>query len=169
MNHRIPILYDRELRPEWIDYALEQFVLSPDAGTHHRVLQEYLVPQVKSATDLRKTVSQLERCVGHKSVHGRTHLETVYESMRRLAPAQRRDLRLQLLEGSNAFVADCLRALRKLQTLGTAGVEPLILYKRLTAKYGDRGTVPRRVRYVLRTLANLGVVEHKESRWRIVE
>ena len=169
MNQRIPILFDRELRPEWIDYALEQFVRSTDESAYHRRLREYLAPQIGSPTSLRKTVSQLERCVGHKSVHDRTHLEAAYNTMRQLAPSQRRDLRLQLLEGSNAFVADCLRALRKLQALGTAGVEPLILYKRLTAKYGDRGTIPRRVRYVLRTLANLGVVEHKNRRWRLVE
>lgn len=167
MNQRIPILYDRELRPEWIDFALEQFVVSPDAGSHHRVLQEYLAPQINSPTSLRKTVSQLERCVGHKAVHDRRHLESVYRAMRELAPRQRRELRLQLLEGSNAFVADCLRALRKLQAVSAKGVEPRILYERLIAQYGDRGTVPRRVRYVLRTLANLGVVEASDGRWTI--
>jgi hypothetical protein len=169
LNQRIPILYDRELRPEWIDFALEQFVCSTDTAGYHRVLRQYLAPQISSATSLRKTVSQLERCVGHKSVHGRAHLESAYQAMRELSPSQRGTLRLQLLEGSNAFVADCLRAMRMLGAVSAAGVEPRILYERLIAQYGDRGTVPRRVRYVLRTLANLGVVKQETGRWRLAE
>ena len=39
------------------------------------------------------------------------------------------------------------------------------LYERLSAQYGDRSMVYRRVQYVLQTLALHSVVEDRDKRW----
>jgi hypothetical protein len=41
------------------------------------------------------------------------------------------------------------------------------LYERISARYGDRASVRRRLQYVLQTLAHLGVVERCGRSWRI--
>lgn len=42
MNSRIPICYDRVLRPEWLDYALEQSVKLAEEQELTRILRTHL-------------------------------------------------------------------------------------------------------------------------------
>lgn len=168
MTARIPVFYDRELRPEWIDYALERFVESSDALEFRQQLRRHLSPQITCATSLRKVISQLDQTVGYRSQLSREQLVRMYEAMSALPPSDRAPRRLQLLVKSNRFVADCVSAIRKLHRVGVDGIESKHLYERLGAIYGERGTVPRRVRYVLRTLANLGMLENRDKRWFVV-
>lgn len=168
MTARIPVFYDRELKPEWIDYALECFVHSQDAAGLRAALRERLAPEIPCATSLRKVISQLEQTVGYRSPLSREQLLKAYGEMSKLPPDHRGTIRLRLLVKSNRFVADCVAAIRKLHMVGVDGVESHQMYDRLTALYGERGTVPRRVRYVLRTLANLGVLDNRNKKWFVV-
>src|SRR5438067_839510 len=111
------------------------------------------------------TAGQLQRTVGFKSSLSRERRAAFYCRMSEVAPDQRASLRLQLLAESTPFVDDCLTAMKKLVLLGVMGVEMKHIYERLVAKYGDRSMVYRRVRYVLQTLALLGIVEYREKRW----
>jgi len=168
MTARIPVFYDRELKPEWIDYALERFVQSSDAAELKQVLHKRLSSEIACATSLRKVISQLEQTVGYRSALSRDQLLKTYAEMSKLPPDQRGALRLKLLVKSNKFVADCVAAIKKLHRVGVDGIESQQMYERLTALYGERGTIPRRVRYVLRTLANLGVLENRDKKWFVV-
>jgi len=168
MTARIPVFYDRELKPEWIDYALERFVQSSDAGELRQVLRKHLSSEISCATSLRKVVSQLEQTAGYRSALPGEQLVSIHEQMSKLPPDQRGALRLKLLIESNKFVADCVAAIQKLHRLGVDGIESRQMYERLTALYGERGTIPRRVRYVLRTLANMGVLENRDKKWFVV-
>lgn len=168
MTARIPVCYYGELKPEWIDYTLEQFARSTDAEGLKSALRQRLSSEISGATYLRKIVSQLEQTAGYKSQLSREQLLKFYEEMSHLPPDQRNPVRLRLLVKSSKFVADCLSAIRKLHRLGVDGVECKQLYERLESLYGVRGTIPRRVRYVLKTLANLGVLENREKKWFVI-
>ena len=168
MNERIPILYDMSLRLEWIDFALEQYLKCPDEAAHRQVLRQYLFTQMAGKESAIKTASQLQRSVGHRSSIPKTRLETLYWQMSALASEERTSIRLQILEEATPFFADCVAALRKLKLLGIEGVTLRQMEERLTAKYGERETVQRRVRYVLQTLALLDVIENREKRWLLL-
>ena len=167
MNERIPILYDMRLRPEWIDYALEQYLKCPDEETHRRILREYLSTQIQGKEAAIKTASQLQRNVGYRSPIPKERLESLYTKMCALAPENRLAVRLQILTESTPFFADCVAALRKLHLLGMNGIGARQLEERVAAKYGERETVSRRVRYVLQTLTMLGAIENKEKKWYV--
>lgn len=168
MNERIPIMYDRALRPEWIDFALEQYLRAKDEDALRKVLYDYLRPQISSEQTLQKTVRQLQRTVGFKSSLSKERLEEIHRLMSAMAPDQRGALRVQVLAESTPFVNDCITAMKRLSVLGVKGVEVKDIYERLVAKYGDRSMVPRRVRYVLQTLALLGIVENRDKRWFLI-
>lgn len=168
MIARIPVFYDRELKPEWIDYALEHFVQSGDAAGLRATLRERLAPEIPCATSLRKVISQLEQTVGYRSPLSREQLLKAHAEMSKLPPDHRSAIRLRLLVKSNKFVADCVAAIRKLHRIGVDGIESKQMYDRLTALYGERGTIPRRVRYVLKTLANLGILENRDKKWFVI-
>ena len=92
-------------------------------------------------------------------------LAEIHCQMSALSPDQRSTLRVQLLCESTPFVDDCLTAMKRLAVLGVKGVEIKQLYERLSAQYGDRSMVYRRVQYVLQTLALHSVVENRDKRW----
>lgn len=169
MNERIPVLFDRMLRPEWIDYALEQYVSCRDPVVHRQLLREYLRNQVDGEESKRKIVRQLQRSVGHLSTIPKERLERLYQEMSVLAPKDRTRIRLQVLQEATPFVADCVSALRRLHALGMDGVEIKHLYERLVERYGEREMVFRRVRYVLQTLVLLGIVRHEGRKWFLVD
>ena len=58
-----------------------------------------------------------------------------------------------------------MQVIRKLYVVGTKEVSASQLLERLVTKYGDRGTIPRRIFYVLRTLVHLGVMENRQKKW----
>lgn len=167
MNERVPVMFDRMLRPEWVDYALEQFLVSENEADLRRRLYKYLSSQVQGMYTVQKVARQLQRTVGFTSRIPRQELEQAYRRLSSMAPAERTALRLELLIKATPFIADCVSALRKLKVLAVHGVELGQLYERLVAKYGDRSMVYRRVRYVLQTLAMMGVVENRDHRWWI--
>lgn len=167
MKERIPVMYDGELKPEWIDYALEQSMLVSGEEALSKVLREYLFEQIKSPTSLRKANCQLRRIVGVHSPMSRKKLHAYFVTMIQLAPDERIADRFRLVVETTPFVADVVKAIRKLQTVGVKEVSASQLYERMIAKYGDRGSIPRRVRYVLRTLVNLGVMENREKKWLV--
>ena len=165
MNQRIPIMYDRPLRPEWIDFALEQYLQAEDEVALRKALFDYLRPQIRGAETLEKTARQLQRTVGFKSSIPKARLCEVHYQMSALSPDQRSALRVFLLSESTPFVDDCLTAMKRLALLGVKGVEIKHIYERLSSKYGDRSMVYRAVRYVMQTLALFGVVKNRDKRW----
>lgn len=167
MNERIPLLYDMVLRPEWIDFALEQWVKKPDEGTHRNCLREYLSGQVKGQEALVKTASQLQRNVGPRSRISQERLRELHQEMAKLAPEDRSTIRLTILEESTPFFADTVSALRKLELVGVTEVPVRQLYERVSARYGDRVSVRRRLQYVLQTLSNLGVIRRVGRSWHV--
>lgn len=166
---KIPVMFDRVMRPEWLDYALSKYVSSSDKAELNDRLRDYLSKEIKTPTSLRKTVSQLQRTVGFLSVISHVELVVAHDQMKNLAPTERGQLRLELLERANPFVADCVNVLRKLSLIGVHMVSATDLYDRLSAQYGDRGTIPRRVRYVLSTLKLFGFVTNEKGKWRWVD
>ena len=165
MTDRIPIRYDRALRPEWIDFALGSS-LGFDSHTDQRMaLRNYLEGQVTGEDARRKTVDQLMRIVGPNSQLGQERRYMYHQQMGQLSPDQRTPIRLQLLLESSAFFNDCVSTIRKFALLSDNGMSLEQLYERMIAKYGDRSIVRRSVRNVLTTLLWLGAVENRDHRW----
>ncbi len=167
MSGRIPILYDRALRPEWIDFALEQYLTSSSEATLRKTLRDFLQSSISSQQTLQKTALQLQRAVGYRTSLTRIDLENYYQQLAALEPKERNPLRLEILCRSNPFFLDCVNSLRKLRASGAEYAELKHLYERLITIYGDRGMVHRRVRYVLQTLATFGFVTNAKGKWRI--
>ncbi len=169
MNHRIPILYDAALRPEWIDYALDRFISAASETELRATLTNYLRPQIKGDVTLDKAVRQLQRTAGYKSPLPKDQLTTLHCKMSMLSPSERVDFRIYLLTASNAFVSDCINVIKRLTLLGVDGIEIKHVYERVSAQYGDRSTVYRRVRYVLQTLLLCGFITNRDHRWFLVD
>lgn len=168
MNERIPLLYDMVLRPEWIDFALEQWVKNPDEEQHRKCLREYLANQIGGHEALIKTASQLQRNVGPRSRIPQERLQELHHEMAKVASEERSATRLIILEESTPFFADAVSALRKLELVGVDEAPVCQLYDQISVRYGDRISVRRRLNYVLQTLANLGMVEKSGRSWRIL-
>ena len=169
MSDLIPIRFDRALRPEWLDFALEQFIRRPDEASQRQALREYLQPQVVGKEALDKIITQLQRIVGPRSPMPREHLCARHERMGQLAPDQRAPIRLSLLTEASPFFADCVLAVRRMGLLSADGFTAGQLNERLVAKYGDRAIVPRATQHVLQTLALLGALVNKDRRWNTTD
>ena len=166
---RKPILFDRTLQPELFDFALAESCGGADDPALRRALAGYLGNRAAGAVTIEKTIRQLSRAVGPKSSVPREVLCAGLDAMSRLDPAQRDAERLRLLCLSNTFVADCVSTLLKLHSLDPDGASLAQLTGRMQDKYGDRGMVPRRVRYVLQTLVQFRGVAHVGRHWRPTE
>jgi hypothetical protein len=165
VNEKIPVMFDRMLRPEWIDYALQQFLAAENETALRSQLLGFLEGQLQGQVTIQKVARQLNRTVGFKSSISRAKLQEYHDKMSALSPDERMHLRLQILVESTPFAADCVNALKKLSLLGVDGVNLTQLYDRQVARYGDRSMVYRRVRYVLQTLAFLGAVQNRDQKW----
>jgi hypothetical protein len=162
---KIPIRYDRALKPEWLDYAVDQAIKAPGDAEYRTVLKEYIQPRVIGANAKTKTITQLIRVAGTTSPISRDRLEEIQMVMTRSAPEDRTLIRLHLLMEACPFFNDCVSAIRKLAVLGQEDVAVAQLYERLVGLYGDRDIVPRSVRNVLTTLLWLGLVKNCDHRW----
>jgi hypothetical protein len=167
MSARVPILFDRAIRPEWIDFALEQYLKSNTEGELRKILREFLDPFVNDPVTLQKTALQLQRTVGYRSTLTRNYLEQSYIRLSEMKPDDRTPLRLEILCSSNQFFADCVNTLKKLKNSGNDFAEVKHIYERMVAIYGDRSMVHRGVRYVLQTLTSYGCVTNTNGKWHI--
>jgi hypothetical protein len=165
MNDRRPILFDRALKPEWLDYALAEYAQADDEVALREALRSHLATSVKAGYQLQKTTLQLQRVAGFRSSIPRDRLLAFLVELRQLPPDARASVRVRLLCESNPFVHDLVGVLLKLHDLGQKAVTLGQVTERMADQYGHRGMVPRRVRYVLQTLHNLGAVEHGPNRW----
>jgi hypothetical protein len=159
------VMFDRALRPEWVDYALEKYVNSADEATLRGELCRWLEIQGFGKYTVSKTALQLQRTVGYRSSFSRDELESFYSEMLSLPTSQRDNLRLDVLFKSNDFIRTLFEMMKRSKLNGTVGLSVQQLYERLQAEYGHRGMIPRRVRYALQTLVSFGVVEHQGRLW----
>src|SRR4051812_25318767 len=97
MSGRIPILFDRALRPEWIDFALEQFLASADEAQLRAILRKFMSAHVDGVFTQQKAALQLQRAVGYKSPLPRRELESYYYRLAILKPEDRNPIRLEIL------------------------------------------------------------------------
>lgn len=165
MSDRIPILFGCALRPEWIDFALDQYIKSNGDKEYREIVSAHLRPQIKSDDTHKKAVGLLVRMCGYGSKYPKQQLSEIHAKMSAMSPDERSSLRLLILTDSTPFVADCFRAMKLLTQLGEQGIMVSQLYERLTCQYGDRSTVYRRVRYALLTLSYFGEVENRKNKW----
>ena len=158
------LLFDRALEPEWIDYALEQWIVNPDGDDHRRKLKTYLESRLQGPDAIRKSVNQLQRAIGPNSPIPPERLSLFYQTMSDLAPDARREIRLAILEESSVFFADCLNAFRRIALLG-GGVTSGQIIERIISKHGDRSAVRRSAERALQTLGDLGVAQRQGKIW----
>jgi hypothetical protein len=169
MNNRIPLRFDRDLKPEWIDFSLANYIKTPNEDTHRELLREYLVGQVVGTEARIKTVTQLQRTAGPRSSLSQEELEGFYKKMCVLSPEERTPHRLALLEQSIPFFADTLKALHRMKLLGTKTVSIQHLYEHMVPQYGDRKNLRRCLRYILQTLHHMQLVSPSKEGWVICD
>lgn len=160
-----PILFDRALRPEWIDFALERYLASENEADLRAELKEWLGKKGLDRETAQKTTLQLQRIVGYRSAMDKTALEAAYESMCKLSPDERNAIRLSLISQNTPFFRDCVAAIRRQLLNGADRITAQDLYGRVQELYGHRGTIPRRIRAVLQTLAFFGCMENRKRAW----
>jgi len=168
MNGRKPVVFDRAIRPDWIDTALDRFLSGISEPELRRELESMLAAKGLDINTTQKSARQLIRLVGHKTVHSRQRLVNDYELMASMGPDDRNAIRLQLIYDASPFFADCVKAIRNLNLNGKDGVYAAELYERLQSAYGHRGTIPRRVRNVCQTLASFGCLANEDRTWRTI-
>lgn len=169
MNDKVPVMFDRALRPEWVDYALERFLESHSEASLRNELRGWLQKKGFGKYTVMKTALQLQRIVGYRSPMSRAELEEAYNQLRSMKPDLRQRLRLELMMKANPFFNDIVRAIQRTIQNGSDGVTMKDLYERLQAVYGFRGMIPRRVRYILQTLAFFDVLTNDQRKWKPID
>jgi hypothetical protein len=169
VNGRKPVIFDRAVKPEWIDFALDLFLSGLGEAEMRKELESMLRANGLDFTTVQKTARQLNRFVGHKTCLGHDRLERDRQRLARLAPEDRNAIRLQLIIDASAFFADCVKALRAFAANGASSITVAQLYERVQAIYGHRGTIPRRVRNVLQTLSAFDCLHNQRGTWWVVE
>lgn len=165
MSERIPLRFDRDLKPEWIDFSLAAYIQNPDEVAHREALRTYLGDQIAGQEALLKTITQLQRTAGPRSVVGKARLESFYAQMSALPPDERAALRLLLLEESIPFFCDTIQAMRRMKLLGMTAISTQQLYDHMMRQYGDRKNLRRCLRYILQTLSHMQLVQRGEGVW----
>ena len=168
VGERIPLRFDRDLRPEWIDFSLAAYVREPDEQLHREALRVYLADQIVGQEALNKTITQLQRTAGSRSVVGQARLEEFYAQMLALPPDERALLRLQLLEESIPFFGDTVQAMRRMSLLGMTAITTQQLYDLMMRQYGDRKNLRRCLRYILQTLDHMKLLNRNNGTWSTV-
>ena len=169
MIGRKPVMFDRALRPEWIDFVLEKYIAAADEESLKVEVRAWMDAKALGTFTAQKSARQLHRTVGFKSPLSRERLESDYARLQRLSPEARNGVRLQLVADANEFFGDCVKAIRAMRLNGSQRITATDLYERLQAIYGHRGTIPRRVRSVLQTLALFECLINESRGWLIVE
>src|SRR5690349_18961170 len=105
---QIPIKFDRSVRPEWIDFALETFCSCQfDVDKTRQMLREHLEGQVEGQAVLAKTITQIMRTIGSGGDWTAQELLEIREQMSTLAPGQRTEFHLRLLRANPFFNEFC--------------------------------------------------------------
>lgn len=164
---QIPIKFDRPVRPEWIDFALETLCRSDfDAAHTRRILREHLQGQIEGKEALTKTITQIMRIVGTDGDWTPAQLLDFRAQMSEMAPDERTSFRLRLLR-ANPFFNEFCAILFRLCGLGTAQMPMRTVRHRMNALYGDRPIVRRSLFSAFRTLQWMEIVEPVEREWKI--
>jgi hypothetical protein len=164
---QIPIKFDRFVRPEWIDFALETLCSTDfDANKTRQALRNHLDGQVEGKVALSKTITQIMRIVGTSGAWTQTELRDFREQMSKLAPSQRTELHLRLLR-ANPFFNEFCATLSRLAELGTTQMSLGPVKQRMDALYGDRPIVRQSLFSGFRTLQWMGVVEQVGREWKV--
>ncbi len=161
-----PVMFDRPLRPEWVDHTLEQYMHSPSERALRILLREWLNTKGMGAYTAQKTALQLQRIAGFRSSLDRETLSKYHKAMSALAPDDRRSLRMELMLSTCPFFKDCVGVIQRMLLNGAQAVQMRDLYARVQDIYGYRGTIPRRVRSVMQTLAQFGYMEKTPKGWK---
>lgn len=165
---QIPIKFDRSVRPEWIDFALETLCATNFDLVQTRLsVREQLTGQVKGPAALSKTVTQIMRVVGMGAPWTQEELLRFREQMAQLAPSQRTEFHLRLLR-ANPFFDEFCATLSRLADLGTTQMPMGPVKQRIDALFGDRPIVRRSLFFAFQTLQWLGVVEQVDREWKVV-
>lgn len=164
----IPIKFDRAVRPEWIDYALETLCSNGfDAPKTRRAIREQLAGQIEGQVALNKTITQIMRIVGSDGGCSPEELVALRDQMARHAPTQRTEFHLRLLR-ANPFFNEFCATISRFAEMGTTQMSLAPVRTRINALYGDRPIVRQSLFSAFRTLQWLGVVEQAGREWKVV-
>jgi hypothetical protein len=166
MTGHLPLRFDGVLRPEWVDFAV---VSTANCATEQAFLQQlraHLAPHIAGRVALAKSVTLLQQTVGYRSPLGRERIVAAANEMTALSPELRTALRLRLLLAASPFFADCAGVLVR---FAAASDQPMTfgdILERIERRYGQRGSVRRRVHYVLHSMLHLGAAVHGARGWQ---
>jgi hypothetical protein len=169
MKNRPLVQFDAAILPEWIDFGLEKFIQSKSEVELRKTLQNFLAPQIGDEVTLGKTVLQIQRICGYKSIQKKETLQELLFELGEVDANQRNSIRFKLLQESNVFFSDCVDCLKRLQSSGVEQIEIKHVYERIVRKYGDREAIRRRVRLVMQTLASFNAIENKNGKWILTD
>ena len=162
---RIPLLFDKMIKPEWFDFALERFLSSDSEDALRTELRDWLKSEDLSQVSIDKTIRVLQKVVGFRSTLTKSELQELYNRLNQLTPDERAHERLQMLIQNNAFFSDCVQCIRRRALNGATFITVMEMYEALQKQYGYRQSVTRRIRYVLQTLAAFGCLENRDRVW----
>lgn len=166
MNAKVPLRFDGALRPEWIDFALTVLPTCETERHFRSAARQHLAPQIGGAEALTKSVTLLNQLFGFRSPISRAELHVVAGQLAALQPGNRAVLRLSVLLRASHFVQEVAGILVR---FGAASEAPLPfgdVLIRAERKFGERGSIRRRIKYVLQTLRQCGGVAKIGAGWR---
>lgn len=165
MSSHPPVLFDRALRPEWLDRALALRAETQDAAQFRAALERHLRPQVRGRWTLDKLVQQFQRTVGFRSPLPPERLAGALRQLSETDAAARPPVRLQLLLEAVPFLRDCAATIDRLADASGDLFTLAQVTERIQERYGHRGTIPRRVRNALQTLEAFEALGHRPGEW----
>ena len=166
MTGHLPLRFDGVLRPEWIDFAVVTVASCSTEQEFLQKLRSHLAPHIAGREALTKSVTLLQQTVGYRSPLGRDRIVACAAEMERLSPERRTIVRLRLVLDASPFFADCAGVLVR---FAAASDQPMAfgdLLERIERRYGQRGSVRRRVHYVLHSMLHLGGAVRRAGGWQ---
>lgn len=164
---QIPIKFDRSLRPEWIDFALESLCSSDfDTKRTRDALRKHLEGQVDGRVALSKTITQIMRVVGPDAPWSQEELVTFRKEMDGLASSERTTIHLRLLRAIPFFNEFCA-TLSRFAELGTTRMPLAPVRDRINALYGERPIIRQSLFCAFRTLQAMDIVEREGQEWKV--
>lgn len=166
MTGHLPLRFDGVLRPEWVDFAVAYVAASSSEQEYLQGLRSHLAPHIAGRVALAKSVTLLQQTVGFRSPLGREHIVECAREMALLSPEGRTILRLRLVLEASPFFADCAAILVRFAAASDQPIAFGDILERVERRYGQRGSVRRRVHYVLHSLLHLGGAIHGPAGWK---
>ena len=168
MDKQVRIGFDRFIKLEWADFALDLIIKSEDESQNYQALKEYLGKEISGKESARKTANQL-RSLWLNETDACQELRNL--AINHLAEHYTPETSVYHFGMAINVFPIFLETCRKIGVLNKVqGYLPKeVLISRIGESFGNPSSIPRIVNRVIQTLKNWGFLEEMDKKLHLKE